>query len=252
MIGISCTEFSAYDFKEVIDEVGKQFSHWEIFAEAEHRLRDIEGFFASIKNNYNLSYSVHAPISDINIASLNERMREDAVMEILATLESCINLEIGTITIHPGITPMAVPYMEEKAIAQAKKSLRSIDRISGQYGIKMCVENMPAFEFMLGRSYEELKELIDGTELSVCLDIGHANTTGETIALIDGFKDRIANVHIHDNNGDADSHMTLGEGSIDFKDIISRLGGYKGNYIIESKSFQSGVESQEFLSKLLS
>ena len=252
MIGISCTEFSAYDFNEVINEVAKNFDHWEIFAEAEHRLRDVEGLFASIKENYNLSYSIHAPISDINIASLNERIREDSVLEILSTAESAMNLDIGLITIHPGLTPMAVPYMEEKAVQQAKKSLRSLDRIIQQYGITLALENMPAFPFMLGRSAEEMKELLDGTELRVCLDIGHANTTDEIDNLIDAFKDRFANIHIHDNNGDADSHMVIGEGSIDFPSVISKLKGYGGNFIIESKSFQDGVESQERLRSLLS
>lgn len=252
MIGVSCTEFSAYDFTEVINEVAKQFDHWEIFAEAEHRLKNVEGIFAQMKDNYKLSYSIHAPISDINIASINERIREDSVMEILATVESAINLEIGTITVHPGITPMAVPYMEEKAIVAAKKSLRSLDRITQQYGITIALENMPAFPFMLGRTAEELKELFDGTDLRMCFDIGHANTTEEIDNIIDAFKDRFANIHIHDNNGDADSHMVIGEGNIDFEKVISKLKGYRGNFIIESKSFQDGVESQERLRSLLS
>lgn len=252
MIGISCTEFSAYDFTEVIFEVAKQFKHWEIFAEADHRLMDVEGIFSSMRDNYDLTYSVHAPITDINIASLNERIREDSILEILSTIESCVNLDIGLITIHPGTTSMSVPYMEEKSIEKAKKSLRSIDRISKEYGVTVAVENMPAFPFMLGRTYEELNELVDGTELKICFDIGHANTTGEIDNLINGFKDRFANIHIHDNNGDMDSHKVIGEGSIDFPDVISKLRGYKGRFIIESKSFADGVESQERLRTLLS
>ncbi len=251
MIGVSCTEFSAYDFKEVITEVSKQFKHWEIFAEAEHRLQDVEGIFATMKDNFDLSYSIHAPISDINVASLNERIREDSVIDILSAMESMINLDIRLITIHPGITPMAVPYMEEKAIAQSKKSMRMFDRLSEEYGVKIAIENMPAFPFMLGRTFDELKEILDGTNLSVCLDIGHANTTQSTESLIKEFNGRIANIHIHDNNGENDEHLTLGEGNIDFKKTLELLKGYNGNYIIESRSFQSAVESQDYLKKLL-
>ena len=251
MIGVSCTEFSAYDFNEVINEVAKQFTHWEIVSEAEHNIRNVEGLFASIKESYNLTYSIHAPISDINIGSLNERIREDSVLELLSTMESAVNLDIGLITIHPGMTSFAVPFMEEKAMAQAKKSLRAIDRISQQYGVTVAVENMPSMPFMLGHTCEELKELIEGTELRVCLDIGHANTTGQIDALIDGLKDRFANIHIHDNNGDNDSHLVIGEGSIDFPSVISKLKGYGGRFIIESNSFQEGVESQERLRSLL-
>ena len=80
-IGVSSTEFSSYMFEEVIAEISKVFDHWEIFAEAEHRLPAIESRFRDLLPSYKLSYSVHAPISDINIASLNERIREDSILE---------------------------------------------------------------------------------------------------------------------------------------------------------------------------
>jgi sugar phosphate isomerase/epimerase len=238
-------------FEEVIAEISKVFDHWEIFAEAEHRLPSIESRFRDLMPSYKLSYSIHAPISDINLASLNERIREDSILEILTTAESAANLNIETITIHPGLTSMAVPYMEEKAVEKAKKSLSSIDRISAEYGVRIAVENMPSFPFMLGQTAEDLNELIGTTNLGFCLDIGHANTTGQLDELIKQFRDRLINIHIHDNRGEHDEHLTLGEGNIDFKSVISKLGGYSGNYVIESKSFPSAVESQDYLRPLL-
>ena len=251
MIGISSTEFSTYDFNEVITEVAKQFDHWEIFAEAGHRLPNIQPRLELMKESFNLKYSVHAPISDINIASLNERIREDSVLEILSTLESASALGIDTVTVHPGVCSMAVPYLEEKTIAQAKKSLRALDRISQQYGIMVAVENMPAFPFFIGQTAEDMNDLLDGTDLYFCLDIGHANTMDQIEPLIAAMRDRLVNVHIHDNHGQADEHLTLGEGTIDFKKVLKDLSFYDGNYIIESKSFPSGVESKEYLKGLL-
>ncbi len=237
-------------FEEVIAEISKTFDHWEIFAEAEHRLQSIESRFRELLPSYNLSYSIHAPISDINIASLNERIREDSIIEILTTAESAANLNIDLITVHPGLTSMAVPYMEEKAVEKAKKSLSSIDRISAEYGVRIAVENMPSFPFMLGHTAEEMEDLIGMTNLGFCLDIGHANTTGQIDELIEKFSDRLINIHIHDNHGEMDEHLTLGEGNIDFKSIIGKLKGYTGNFVIESKSFPSAVESQDYLRSL--
>ncbi len=251
MIGVSSPEFSAYRFEEVIAEVSKVFDHWEIFAEAEHRLPTVEAMFRDLIPSYKLSYSIHAPISDINLASLNERIREDSILEILTTAETAASLDIDLITIHPGLTSMSVPYMEEKAMEKAKRSLSSIDRISAQYGVRIAVENMPSFPFMLGHTAEEMNDLIGTTNLGFCLDIGHGNTTGQTDELIKAFRDRLVNVHIHDNRGEMDEHLTLGEGNIDFKKIIDSLKGYTGNYIIESKSFPSAVESQDYLRPLL-
>ena len=251
MIGVSSTEFSAYMFEEVITEVSKVFDHWEIFSEAEHRIQSVESRFMDMMSSYKLSYSIHAPISDINIGSLNERIREDSIIEILTTAETAARLNIDLITIHPGVTSMAVPYMEEKAMEKAKRSLSSIDRIASEYGVRIAVENMPSFPFMLGQTAEDLNELIGSTNLGFCLDIGHANTTGQLDELIEQFRDRLINIHIHDNRGEHDEHLTLGEGNIDFKSVISKLNGYSGNYVIESKSFPSAVESQDYLRPLL-
>ncbi len=250
MIGISSPEFSAYQFEEVIEEVSKEFEHWEIVAEAEHYLKSISARFAMIAPSYNMSYSIHTPISDINIASLNERIREDSVIEIMSNMEHAVGMNINMLTIHPGMYSMSVPYMEEKSIEKAKKSLGAIDRIADQYGVTIALENMPSFPFMLGQTADEMQELLDGTNLSMCFDIGHANTTNQIQQIISKFRDRIVNVHIHDNNGEMDEHLTLGEGNIDFKSVISDLKGYAGNYIIESKSFPSGVESQGYLKGL--
>ena len=238
-------------FEEVIAEVSKVFDHWEIVSEAEHRLQPLAARFADLMPSYKLSYSIHAPISDINIGSLNDRIREDSVIELLSLAETAVSLNIDTITIHPGITPMAVPYMEEKAAEKARRSLGSIDRISSEYGVRIAVENMPAFPFMLGRTAEELKYLLEGTNLGFCLDIGHANNTEQIDEIISEFRDRFINIHIHDNNGEHDEHLTLGEGSIDFKSVLSKLANYQGNFIIESKSFPSAVESQDYLRPLL-
>ena len=137
-----------------------------------------------------------------------------------------------------------------RASSFAKKSLSSIDRISAEYGVRIAVENMPSFPFMLGHTAEEMNDLIGMTNLGFCLDIGHANTTGQIDELIKTFRDRLVNVHIHDNNGEMDEHLTLGEGNIDFKRIIESLKGYTGNFIIESKSFPSAVDSQDYLKSL--
>ena len=83
-------------------------------------------------------------------------------------------------------------------------------------------------------------------------DIGHANTTGQVDAMIDRFADRLVNIHIHDNHGQRDEHLTIGDGGIDFDRVLGLLSSYRGNYIIESKNLDSAVESQSRLEKMLS
>ena len=250
MISVSSTSFCAQSIESTLEKVSKEFSHWEIFSEGEHYLPSILHRFGAIAPSYDLKYSIHAPISDVNIASTSERMREAAVLELIAITECAIQMGIENVTIHPGYHFPVVTGTEQKAILQAKKSLRTLDRISREFGVRMALENMPESSMMIGRSAEVMETLLEGTDMGICFDIGHANTTGQ----IDGIlkmKDRFVNVHVHDNVGGQDDHLTMGEGNIDFKDVLSKLDGYRGNHVIESKTMESAIISRDVLKKLL-
>ncbi len=251
MIGVSCTGFSARPLEEVMEEVSGEFTHWEIVSEAEHSIRYIWERLKNSKECYDMTYSLHTPISDVNIASLSDRMRESSVLELIANTEMASSLDIRTITVHPGLESMSVPGMKEKAMEHAKRSLRTLDRTAAEYGVTFAIENMPSFPPMLGKTAEELNELVDGTDLSICFDVGHANTNNQIEEMISIFKDRIANVHVHDNSGKSDEHLTIGDGTVDFPATMKSLEGYRGKYVIESKSFASAVESKRRLSILL-
>ena len=82
-------------------------------------------------------------------------------------------------------------------------------------------------------------------------DIGHANTAGQVESMVETFGDRIANIHIHDNHGQKDEHLTIGDGDIDFRRVVGMLPNYDGRFIIESKTLESALESQRRLRKIL-
>ena len=251
MIGTSCTQFAVEDFDSVHEKVSAHFSHWEIFAEWKHELSSAFPAFMRNRGSYDMTYSIHAPITDINIAAFNDRIRESAVQEMIRTLEYAGKMNIDTITIHPGIYSMVLIDVKREAIELSKRSLKKIDKAATEYGVTAAIENMPSFPIMMGQTADELLELIDGTDLKICFDIGHANTVGTIGDFIDRFSDRIANIHIHDNFGDRDAHMTIGDGKIDFPSVLSKLRNYKRNYIIEAKSLPSAIESKKRLEKLL-
>ena len=81
------------------------------------------------------------------------------------------------------------------------------------------------------------------------LDIGHANHAGYSTDEI--IFDSIKHVHAHDNFGDDDSHLPLGEGNIELNDIINSLESknYKGIYILEVNNFDSIEKSYEYMEK---
>jgi len=251
MIGMSCTQFGIIDPEKVMDMVSKDFELWEIFSEAENAVTKFSPRFNEIKDSYDMKYSVHAPICDINIASVNDRMRETAVAEMFATMDHANRMGIETVTIHPGTYSMVLYDVKERSVELSKRSLKVIEKGSEEYGVTVAVENMPSFGIMMGQTPEGLLDLIDGTDLMICFDIGHANTMGLISECIRAFRERMVNIHIHDNIGKNDDHMTIGDGSIDFVKVLSELRWYKGNYVIESKSMESAVTSKKRLEKVM-
>ncbi|MDR0334368.1 MAG: sugar phosphate isomerase/epimerase [Methanomassiliicoccaceae archaeon] len=251
MIGVSSTLFCTERIEDTLAKVAKEFGHWEIISEGEHYLPHVMRRLEAAAPSYKVKFSIHAPISDVNIAAVSERMREAATLEIIASMEQAIQLNAKTITFHPGLRSMVIPGLEARTIENAKRSVRTIDRLMNEFGITAAIENMPSFRFMIGSKAKELAEIIDGTNIGVCFDIGHAHTVNQIDEMIDTFGDRIKNIHIHDNTGLNDDHMTIGEGSIDFNKVLKRLSGYKGNYIIESRTLESAVTSRDLLKGML-
>lgn len=92
--------------------------------------------------------------------------------------------------------------------------------------------------------------MMEGTDLGMCFDIGHANTAG-TIQDFLGYSDRFVNVHVHDNHGEWDEHLPVGEGNIDFRKVLQGLRGYKGRLVVESRSLMDAEISQERLTNML-
>ena len=251
MIGMSCTQFGMLDPEEVMGMVSKDFEQWEIFSEGENAVTKFSSRFNEIKGSFGMKYSVHAPICDVNIASVNDRMREASVEEMLRTMEHANRMGIGTVTIHPGTYSMVLYDVKGRSVDLARRSLKKIEKGSKEYGVTAAIENMPSFGIMMGKTPGELLGLIEDTDLMVCFDIGHANTVGVIDECIDAFGERIVNIHIHDNMGQNDDHMTIGDGKINFISVLSKLKWYKGNYIIESKNMESAIESKKRLKGIM-
>ena len=108
---------------------------------------------------------------------------------------------------------------------------------------------MPAFDGMLYQKINDLNDLLVSLDMSMTLDIGHANHAGYSP---DGMIfDSIKHIHMHDNFGDDDAHLSFGEGSIDLKGIVNRLEekNYDGIYIIEVNDTDSIKKSYEYMKR---
>jgi len=201
-----------------------------------------------ILSTYSLKFIVHAPISDINIASPNKRIRRSSIMEIKSSIDLAAQIGSDKLVLHPGSVPFLARAYKDKLIEYNFKSLNRLKKYAEDLNVTLCLENMPRMEKYLYNNLEELWNLVEELEIMATLDVGHAHTMGYTHHDIK--IDLIGHVHLSDNNGSEDTHDALGTGSIDFPLIFKGLEGYDGILTIEVKGREELLESLTFLEKL--
>lgn len=201
-------------------------------------------------NSYNLKYTIHSPISDINIASLNPSIRNGSIKEIFYSLEIANEFDIDTVVVHPGNIPFfAFDYLE-KVDEINRNSMLEIAEFALDLGVNAVFENMPNIKGFTYNKLEDLNQFLTDNDIGMCLDTGHANTMNYSPE--DMYLPIVKHIHLNDNFSQNDDHLALGEGNIDFKSIIQNYesNNYDGIYVIEVNNKESILDSLKYLEAL--
>jgi len=246
MIFASNPKFSLVPFKDVLKEVEKEFDGWEILAEKYHGWKYREEITEALSTS-DIEVQIHAPLNDVNIASINPEIRKASVKEVKKSMKMASMIGAKIVTVHPGLySPLSVYW--DGATDISKRSLRELKEYAEELEVVLALENLPEMWLTMCSTVEETKEFLKELDIEFCLDIGHAYTAGE----LDEFLDLSpVNVHIHDNVGKDDVHLKLGNGDIDLKHALNSLKEYGGNFVIEGREIEELVESKKYLTKLL-
>ena len=205
---------------------------------------------SEILESYSLKYSIHAPFMDVNIASPQDQSRLNSIAQIKSSIDLANEINAEAVVVHPGlISFLANKYFKKEVYEFANQSIKEIGDYAKNLGVMATIENMPNFESMIYQNIADLNQMLVENEMHMTLDIGHANHVG--YAPDEMIFDSIKHVHVHDNLGDDDSHLPLGEGSIDLKYIINTLESknYDGIYILEVNDYDSIKKSYEYMKK---
>lgn len=228
MFGVSTFCLHHQPLSIAIDTISTITDTIEIMDDGPHYLDSSE-----ILESYVASFTLHAPSRGVNIASVLEPIRKASV-EVTGQCFKIAGAVNASVVIHPGY----FAWEEERAVAtrQFRRSLGDLDALAEEYSITYYVENMGNWNYFFLRHPSELP-LIGKTGLA--LDVGHAHLNH----CLDRFLDHpIRHVHLHDNNGDEDTHLPVGRGTIDFAPVMDAIKRNKAVPIIEVSDFE-GVKT---------
>ena len=178
---------------------------------------------------------------DINIASLNEGIKNESVKQMKECIDYAQSINARAITVHPGKIGRNDPPLRKAAMELACESISEL--VDYSENVIISVENMPVRQAFLGNSTEELELIQTETGCGLTIDIGHGNTTGNNEELLE--LKNITYCHLNDNDGLKDQHIPLGDGTLDL-DILKKI----NRGIIELNNFDNILKSKEVIESL--
>ena len=196
--------------------------------------QDIKEFLEFTKENGFSQILAHAPYT-LNACSKDEHTREFALLIMADDLKRMEYTPHQLYNFHPG---SHVGQGVEIGIDFIVKQLNTV--LTKDMTTTVLLETMAGKGSEIGRSFEELKEILDGVELDnkmgVCMDTCHIYDAGYDIVNdLDGVLnefdriiglDRLKAIHMNDSKNPFESHKDrhekIGDGSIGF-DTMAKI-----------------------------
>ncbi|MFA6331949.1 MAG: sugar phosphate isomerase/epimerase family protein [Methanoregula sp.] len=236
MIGVSTFCLHQVPLGDAQEQISAITDRIEVMDEGLHFLNSPEPLLSH--DGY---FSIHAPSRGTNIASLLEPIRK-ASIEVMA---QCMGIaaEVGAgVVIHPGYFAWAKE--RERAGQQLARSIGELTAIAEEHSIQYFIENMGDWEYFLLKTPDELPII---RPAPLALDVGHAYQ----MKCLDAFLSCPAgHFHLHDNAGDRDAHLAVGDGTINFAPVMAAVRKSGLDPIIEVENFSAATKSMARLNAL--
>jgi len=241
-LGVSTLLFSSHHIVDAVGEIAR-LGHKRIELFCELAGLDVDAVedatirrLAELAEEQGLDYSIHPPL--VNTAALDEGERAVAIHKYRAALALAGRLGIRDMVIHSGHRP-CMHVSAERSRELARGILRAVGATAGNVGVRLLLENTGWHEHAIldtPGDLLELAELACPPDTGLLLDTGHAVLQHFDVAdCARTWLPRLAQVHAHDNGGEFDDHLPLGEGVIDWSSLIGLLAGagWGGVFMLE-------------------
>lgn len=157
--------------------------------------------------------NIHCDFEGANLLWEDTPESEAVLSRYAGCVDDCAHYGIPVMVMHlsAGGTP---PGPNELGVARLSRLIEAAERKN----VRVALENV--------RSAEHLAYVfsrIDSDHLKFCYDSGHENCFTKQGGLLDLYGDRLAALHLHDNDGESDQHALPGEGTVNWGQVMRKL-----------------------------
>ncbi len=160
-----------------------------------------------------------------------QEVRQACFLELERCARVFSQLGATIMNIHPSYT--APPHAKSSLVQAHVEVLPSLSQMARSHGLQLVLENFSR-PFDSVRTFSLLIDKVEG--LGLHLDVGHTNFGADPAwKFCKELGKKIAHVHFSDNRGNADHHMPLGVGGIDWREVVLALknAGYDKTITLE-------------------
>ena len=189
-------------------------------------------------------HSVHAPAFDalkngrwvgsFSNAAADETRRKTAIAEAEAALGIAAYVPFRYLVVHLGVPGDQVPANDNQPDA-ARRSVEELVTIAARFNVLVAVEVIPNRLSSAAALCQLIEEELDGVNVGVCLDYGHAHLMGDLGEAIETLSGHLWTTHVHDNGGRSDDHLVPFAGTIEWEAAMmaTQKIGYDGALMLE-------------------
>jgi len=190
-------------------------------------------------------HSVHAPafealrhgrwVGTFSNASSEETRRRAAIAEAAAALAVARHVPFRFLVTHIGVpTSEAISGADNQRNA-ARRSIDELVALAAQVDVRVAIEVIPNPLSGASDLLDLIEEDLDGLDVGICLDYGHAHLMGDLGEAIETVSGHLLTTHVHDNGGRRDDHLVPFAGTIEWEAAMmsTQKIGYDGIFMLE-------------------
>jgi sugar phosphate isomerase/epimerase len=188
--------------------------------------------------SYGLKYTVHAPFIGVNISSPSDWLLKAMLKGLKESIVNTSALNSQVWVFHPGSKSVMSNLSPGMDWGRNLKAAGLLSKFARDQGVKAAIENVPDPFLFVMKTVEDFRRFYDEVDedISMTLDLGHANISHQIEAFLTTFAGKIVHIHAHDNDGKSDLHLGTGFGTIDWEKTadLTKKTSYDKTIIVES------------------
>jgi L-ribulose-5-phosphate 3-epimerase len=180
--------------------------------------------------------ALNPPSLDMNVASLNDILREASVQQILDNIELAADLGSRIVITNIGRRHPLIPAPWEYTWDLARPGLERCAELAERLDVILTIENVPSLFGTTGAQCAEAARRLGSDHVKVLYDVANSRPFEDPVEGLKAVGDLLEYVHLSDTDPAKWQHSEVGAGAVDFAAVAEALRemGYTGWSALET------------------